>query len=87
MPSYGMIYGMSQDITPFSIIAHDLRKVFGNTVAVDSIDLQVRAGEFFGFLGPNGAGKSTTIKMLCGLLRPTNGSISIAGLLPVSRWR
>ena len=64
---------MSQDATQFSIVAQGLRKVFGTAMAVDNIDLQVREGEFFGFLGPNGAGKSTTIKMLCGLLRPTAG--------------
>lgn len=70
---------MEQDAPQFSIVAHGLCKVFGTTVAVDHIDLQVREGEFFGFLGPNGAGKSTTIKMLCGLLRPTSGTTSIAG--------
>lgn len=63
----------------YSILATGLTKRFADLVAVDDITLQVRAGEFFGFLGPNGAGKSTTIKMLCGLLRPTAGSISIAG--------
>ncbi len=62
-----------------SIIATGLTKWFGQQVAVDQIGLAVREGEFFGFLGPNGAGKSTTIKMLCGLLRPTAGSITIAG--------
>jgi ABC-2 type transport system ATP-binding protein len=63
----------------YTILASGLTKRFGDTVAVDGIDLHVQAGEFFGFLGPNGAGKSTTIKMLCGLLRPTEGSIRIAG--------
>lgn len=50
-----------------------LRRTFGDFVAVNDISLQVRKGEIFGFLGPNGAGKSTTIKMLCGLLKPTAG--------------
>ncbi|MGD0112447.1 MAG: ABC transporter ATP-binding protein [Armatimonadota bacterium] len=63
----------------YTILAYGLTKRFGDAVAVDGIDLHVQAGEFFGFLGPNGAGKSTTIKMLCGLLRPTAGSIRIAG--------
>jgi ABC-2 type transport system ATP-binding protein len=63
----------------YSIIASDLTRCFGELVAVDHVGLQVREGEFFGFLGPNGAGKSTTIKMLCGLLRPTSGTITIAG--------
>jgi len=63
----------------FSISAWNLTKQFGDLTAVDDISLHVREGEFFGFLGPNGAGKSTTIKMLCGLLRPTQGTIHIAG--------
>lgn len=62
-----------------SVVALGLTKRFGQTVAVDRIDLQVRQGEFFGFLGPNGAGKSTTIRMLCGLLRPDAGEIRVAG--------
>jgi len=52
---------------------------FGDFVAVDNLNLSVQRGSFFGFLGPNGAGKSTTIKMLCGLMRPTAGSVRIAG--------
>ena len=57
-----------------------LTREFGNLTAVDGIDLQVAAGQFFGFLGPNGAGKSTTIKMLTGLLAPTSGSMQLLGL-------
>src|SRR3981081_1345087 len=53
---------------------------FGNLTAVDQLDLQVTAGQFFGFLGPNGAGKSTTIKMLTGLLAPTSGRAQLLGL-------
>lgn len=52
---------------------------FGEFTAVDSINLQVARGSFFGFLGPNGAGKSTTIKMLTGLLAPTSGKIYVLG--------
>lgn len=63
----------------YSIVATGLTKHFGATAAVDEVDLRVHEGEFFGFLGPNGAGKTTTIRMLCGLLRPTAGSIQIAG--------
>lgn len=62
-----------------AIEAHGLRKTFKNIVAVDSVDLEVRRGEIFGFLGPNGAGKTTTIKMLIGLLRPTAGVARIGG--------
>ncbi len=56
-----------------------LTRRFGDFVAVDRIDLQVRAGTVFGFLGPNGAGKSTTIRMLCGILEPTEGEGTVAG--------
>lgn len=58
---------------------HGLTKKYGNAMAVDNLELEVDAGELFGFLGPNGAGKSTTIRMLTCLLRPTSGSASIAG--------
>lgn len=57
-----------------------LSRQFGDFVAVDGLDLDVKRGEIFGFLGPNGAGKSTTIRMLCGLLEPTSGSGTIVGL-------
>lgn len=60
-----------------------LRRTFGELVAVDSIDLEVPRGSFYGFLGPNGAGKSTTIKCLTGLLRPSDGSMTILGRDPL----
>jgi len=56
-----------------------LTRQFGEMKAVDSLDLRVEAGTFYGFLGPNGAGKSTTIKMLTGLLASTSGSMRILG--------
>ena len=56
-----------------------LRKSFGDKVAVDDLSLRVEAGEVFGFLGPNGAGKSTTIKMLLGLVYPTSGEGTLLG--------
>ena len=59
---------------------HDLVKTFGSFIAVDHVNLTVGRGEIFGFLGPNGAGKSTTIRMLCGLLKPTSGSATVGGL-------
>ncbi len=57
-----------------------LRKVFGDLVAVDALDLEVRTGEVFGLLGPNGSGKTTTIRMLCGLMPPTSGAMTVAGI-------
>ena len=56
-----------------------LTRVFDKFVAVDHIDLQVASGKVFGFLGPNGAGKSTTIRMLCGILRPSGGQGTVGG--------
>ena len=56
-----------------------LTRRFGETVAVDGIDLDVAAGEIYGFLGPNGAGKSTTVRMLTTLLLPSAGSATVAG--------
>jgi len=58
----------------------DLRKNFGDLVAVDGISFSVKEGEIFGFLGPNGAGKTTTISMICGLLQPSDGEIRVEGL-------
>ena len=54
-------------------------KTFGNKVAVDNLSLHIERGELFAFLGPNGAGKTTTIKLLCGLLFPSAGTIRVAG--------
>src|SRR5438128_2838338 len=62
------------------IEAKGLIKKYGDLEAVAGIDLEVRAGEIFGFLGPNGAGKSTTISMLCTLLTPTAGVARVAGV-------
>lgn len=57
-----------------------LRKQFGDAVAVAGLDLAIHRGEVFGLLGPNGSGKTTTIRMLCGLLVPTSGDATVAGL-------
>jgi ABC-2 type transport system ATP-binding protein len=63
-----------------AIDARSLTRRFGEFVAVDNVSFDVRAGEIFGFLGSNGAGKSTTIRMLCGLLRPTSGTAVVGGV-------
>ena len=64
---------------PFAIEMAGLTKQFGRHRAVDNLSLAVRPGSVFGFLGPNGAGKTTTIRMLLGLIRPTQGSGRILG--------
>ena len=56
-----------------------LRRLYGETVAVHELDLDVGAGEILGFLGPNGAGKSTTVKILAGMIKPTSGEARVAG--------
>ncbi len=59
--------------------AHSLRKHYGELIAVDNLSLEVCEGEVFGLLGPNGAGKTTSINMLCGLLRPDAGQVTVRG--------
>jgi ABC-2 type transport system ATP-binding protein len=63
-----------------AVVTQGLTKRFGDLVAVDHVDLSVRAGELYGFLGPNGAGKSTTLRMLCGIMEPTEGSGRVLGI-------
>ena len=61
------------------IEVHDLVRKFGNFIAVNHINFEVRCGEIYGLLGPNGAGKTTTFRMLCGLLSATSGTLRVAG--------
>ncbi len=63
-----------------TIVVHELTRRFGRFVAVDRVTFSVARGEVFGFLGANGAGKSTTIRMLCGLLRPSSGTAVVGGV-------
>jgi ABC-2 type transport system ATP-binding protein len=63
-----------------AIVVDGLTRRFGDRVAVDHLSLTVRAGELYGFLGPNGSGKTTTLRMLCGLLKPTEGTGRVLGL-------
>jgi len=64
----------------YAVETRDLTRRFGKRVAVDHLNLQVRAGELYGFLGPNGAGKSTTLRMLCGILEPSEGGGTVLGI-------
>ena len=61
------------------IQTRDLTRFYGSLAAVQDLNLAVEPGEIFGFLGPNGAGKTTTIRLIAGLLRPTSGTVSVAG--------
>ena len=70
---------MAGDPTGAIDVRHRTRR-FGDFTAVDDLSFRVHAGEVFGFLGSNGAGKSTTIRMLCGLLRPSSGSAQVGGV-------
>ena len=65
--------------TEIAVSASKLSRHFGAFKAVDEISFDVKKGEIFGFLGANGAGKTTAIKMLCGLLKPTEGEATVAG--------
>ena len=69
----------SSDASTTAIAATQLNKTFGEFTAVKNVNLTVQYGEIYGLLGANGAGKTTTIKMLCGLLPPTEGTMSLAG--------
>jgi len=62
-----------------AVAVRDLAKHFGPVKAVDGVTFEIRRREIFGILGPNGSGKTTTIRMLCGLLRPTSGTATVAG--------
>ena len=70
---------MSSSKQDQAVVVENLVKRFGGFTAVNGVSFQVRRGEVFGFLGPNGAGKSTTIRMLCGILAPTEGTGTVTG--------
>ena len=62
-----------------AIVASHLSRRFGNVLAVDDVSLEIPRAQIYGFLGPNGSGKSTTIRMFCGLLDPSGGTIRVLG--------
>jgi len=72
---------MRRDIVSASLAiqAEGLTKRYGNTLAVDGLNLDIPAGQFFGLLGPNGSGKTSTIHMLSTLISPTQGTAQVAG--------
>jgi ABC-2 type transport system ATP-binding protein len=71
--------GQDKDMSDDVVVAEGLTKRFGAFTAVDRLNLSIAKGEVVGFIGPNGAGKSTTIRMLCGLLSPSEGRATVAG--------
>jgi ABC-type multidrug transport system ATPase subunit len=76
--NYGRVAG--DNVTaPAALQLTQVRKAFGDTVAVSSVDLDVQPGAFFGLVGPNGAGKTTILEMAVGLLRPDSGSACVLG--------
>ncbi|MEU2105744.1 MULTISPECIES: ABC transporter ATP-binding protein [unclassified Nocardia] len=64
------------------VVTRGLTKRYGEHTAVDDVNMSVASGEIYGFLGPNGAGKTTTLRMLAGLIRPSEGAVTIAGHRP-----
>jgi len=64
---------------PEALTVNSLRKRYGTTEALKGVDITIGEGELFGLLGPNGAGKSTFVKIVCGLVRPTSGTVSLKG--------
>lgn len=70
---------MASESSETAILTEKLTRTFGRFVAVREVSFEVRRGEIFGYLGANGAGKSTTIRMLCGLLRPSSGTAWVGG--------
>jgi len=63
-----------------AVITENLRKIYGPTVALDGLNLNIKEGQVFGLIGPNGSGKTTTLRILSTLIRPTEGSASIFGI-------
>jgi ABC-2 type transport system ATP-binding protein len=70
---------VEQPATEPAIVARGLTRRFGRVLAVDGVDLDIPRAHIYGFLGPNGSGKSTTIRMLCGLLQPSGGTVQVLG--------
>ncbi|UJW35185.1 ABC transporter ATP-binding protein [Saccharothrix sp. AJ9571] len=79
VPEVAVPEGAATSAVPLAAKTRGLRKVYRGTVAVDQVDLDVPSGAVLGMLGPNGSGKTTTIRMLLGLVRPTEGEVELLG--------
>ena len=71
---------MEMDLAETILSVRDLRKAYGDKIAVDRISFEISRGQIVGLLGPNGAGKTTTISMILGVLQPDSGSIRVDGM-------
>src|SRR3978361_1743644 len=69
----------STALSPRIVVLSGVRKTYGTSVAVDNIDLEIAAGEFFTFLGPSGSGKTTTLRLIAGFEAPDRGRVELAG--------
>lgn len=76
---------LGNDAAPWALKAEKLHKDYPGITAVQQLDFTIPAGVVHGFLGPNGAGKSTSLRMMCGLLRPTSGRVPVEGFDPVEQ--
>ena len=74
-----VVPAIDRRVDTYAVLTFGLTKRFGKRVAVDSLDLRIPAGSITGFVGPNGAGKTTTIRMLLGLIRPSEGRGTVLG--------
>lgn len=70
---------MQDPVDPVAVRVRGLRMAFPNVVAIDGVSFEVRPGEVFGLVGPDGAGKTTTIRLMCGIMPPTDGSVEVLG--------
>ena len=77
-PAKSHLVAAQGDLAPV-LVCRGLLKRYGARIAVDGVGFHIGPGERYGLLGPNGAGKTTTISMICGLLRPDSGDVSVAG--------
>ena len=77
--AHGKDHHVGSILPPHVISVSHLGKSYGSTVAVDDVSLEIQTGEIFGLIGPNGAGKTTILRIIATMLKPTEGSVTVAG--------